>query len=228
MPFLNTTGLTLNCGFCRTFVYESLPKKAAKTAKKKGDNSSDTDASYASQSKVPHGADATADGKNSTSDKVCLNMAESFRALFDRPQFVVGNAYFEKEGRAPKSQFENHCSMVKAAFMHGFRCLDTKEAYPKAFSTANWKALSSLEKSCHSLSNCVSCTTQFEQLQESFPMKPVFHISQDENASVNVKKVSEACREVTQKPLTEFIANLGYKSPCEVEQIVMQAKKMCS
>lgn len=32
---------------------------------------------------------------------------------------------------------------------------------------------------------------------------------------------------LVERSLTEFIANLGYKPPCEVEQIVMQAKKIC-
>ena len=227
MPFKSNIGLTFNCGFCRTFVYETVPKRALKAVKNEGESSTVPEASHASQAKVTHSADAVADGKNTTSAKVCLNMAESFRALFDGPKFVVGDGYFEKGSKAPRSQFEKHCNMVRAAFMHGFRCLDKKEAYIKAFSTAIWKALPSLEKSRHSLSNCVACATQFEKLQESFPMQPMFSISLDENASGNVKRVSEMCQEVTGKPLKEFVSHLGFKSPREVERIVMQANKKC-
>ena len=48
------------------------------------------------------------------------------------------------------------------------------EKYVNTFSTANWEALPAADKFCHSLSNCVACATQFEQVQKLFPLKPFF------------------------------------------------------
>lgn len=122
-----------------------------KTVKKKGESSSVPEASHVSQSKVPHSTDATADSKNSTGDKVCLNMAEIFRALFHGSQIVVGNAYFER-----RVEPLGHHLRITAVWSKQHSCIgfDTKEAYVNAFSIATWKALPSLEKSHHSLSNC--------------------------------------------------------------------------
>lgn len=96
----------------------------------------------------------------------------------------------------------------------------------KPFSSANWEALRTAGKSNHSLSNCVACATQYEWLHKPFPLKPFFCPPQDENASVLEKRESEVCRELTGKPLTEFVANLGYKRPCKVEHTVNQAKRL--
>ena len=95
------------------------------------------------------------------------------------------------------------------------------------FSFANWEALPQSEKAGHSLSNCVACATQFEQLQKCFPEVYFLCPSEDENASVCMNRVDEACRQGTGKPFAELSANLGYKSPTEVEQIVKQAEKKC-
>lgn len=64
-------------------------------------------------------------------------MSEPFRELFDGLQFAIGDNFFDKQSRAPRSKFEFHCSRVSAAFLHGFRCRDTKEKYVAAFSSAN-------------------------------------------------------------------------------------------
>ena len=42
-----------------------------------------------------------------------------------------------------------------------------------------------------------------------------------------MNRVDEVCRQGTGKPFAELSANLGYKSPTEVEQIVKQAEKKC-
>ena len=114
------------------------------------------------------------DDKNSGNAKVCLSEGERFRALFVGPHFVVGNAYFDKVDKASKSLFEHHLGKVKGAFNHGFHSIVSKEEYVSTFSTANWIALPTTEKFRHSLTNCVACATQFEQLQKTFPLKPFF------------------------------------------------------
>lgn len=114
------------------------------------------------------------DGKKSESGDLCLSQGERFKALFVGSQFVLGDTYFDKVGNASKSAFEHHVDKIKSAFNHGFRSVALKEKYTNTFSSANWEALPGTEKSQHSLSNCVACATQFEQLQESFPLKPFF------------------------------------------------------
>lgn len=58
--------------------------------------------------------------------------------------------------------------------MKEFISSSAEEKYVKAFSSANWETLPAAEKSHYSLSNCVPCATQLEQLQKVFPLKPFF------------------------------------------------------
>jgi len=46
--------------------------------------------------------------------------------------------------------------------------------YETTFSIANWKSLAEEKKKEHTLSNCVSCSQKFPELQASFPGKPIY------------------------------------------------------
>ena len=85
------------------------------------------------------------------------------------------------------------------------------------------------EKARHSLSKCLVCVTQFEQLQKQFPLMALFSPPQNENAPVSLERIDECCYQATGKPFAEpfaeLSANLGYKSRSEVERIVKQAEK---
>ena len=117
---------------------------------------------------------------------------------------------------------------IKSAFNHGFRSVALKEKYTNTFSTANWEALPGTEKSQHSLSNCVACATQFEQLQESFPLKPFFRSPLRAIENVPLRKINTAIRQVTGCSFAEVAASRGYKSPTEVKKIVNNAKTQCT
>ena len=152
MPFNATIGSTVNCGFCRTLVYECLAvKKERKDSKSKN-----------SQSKLPesHGSgsmdssNTPVDGKKSQNYKVCV--VQCFKALFSGSQFEMGDKYFDKGESSRESNFERHCIKVQKPFSL-FRTVACKQRYMETFSSANWEALPSSKKASHSLSNCVSC-----------------------------------------------------------------------
>ena len=145
MPFTKSVGLSFNCGFCRGFVYEDT-SNSSKTSNvsKKGSDRDDQQSVPETEGKksIP-----VSDGENSQSEKVCLSAADRFRTLFGGPRLSARN-------------FERYYETVKNAFWHGFRSVAQKEEYVKVFSSAKWKALSPDEKSRHSVSNCVACSTQ--------------------------------------------------------------------
>ena len=226
MPFQDEIGLIFNCGFCRTAIYECLSKKSAKTPKEKDTEGSSTtpesETTETSQSEE-------ASGETAERSQVCAqpDVAESFRARFSGPQFVVGDAYFVGVNTSTQSLFRRHAERVMKAFHKGFRSAALRGRYVQAFSSGKWEALSQSEKSCHSLSNCVACATQFEQLQSTFPLKPVFLCpGEDENESVSMERIDEICYQGTGKPFAELSANLGYKSASQVERIVKQTEKV--
>ena len=68
------------------------------------------------------------DGKNSGNAKVCLSEGERFRALFVGPNFVVGNAYFDKVDKASKSLFERHLGKVRGVLTMDFIPLPQKRS----------------------------------------------------------------------------------------------------
>ena len=98
------------------------------------------------------------------------------------------------------------------------------EKYVNTFSTANWEALPAADKFCHSLSNCVACATQFEQVQKLFPLKPFFCPVLNEKENMPRKEIHAAVRQATGVPFTELAANLGYKSTAEVKKMVKKAE----
>ena len=205
MPFTKSVGLSFNCGFCRGFVYEDA-SNSSKTSNvsKKGSDRDDQQSVPETEGKKSIPA---SDGENSQSEKVCLSAADRFRTLFGGPQLSARN-------------FERYYETVKNAFWHGFCSVARKEEYVKVFSSAKWKALSPAEKSCHSVSNCVACSTQFAQLQKSFPLKPFYCPPEAEN--LNDASTALATSGI---PFAELAANLGYKSPAQVSRIVNQTIK---
>ena len=201
MPFTKSVGLSFNCGF----VYEDV-SNSSKTSNvsKKGSDRDDQQSVPETEGKksIP-----VSDGENSQSEKVCLSAADRFRTLFGGPQLSARN-------------FERYYETVKNAFWHGFRSVAQKEEYVRVFSSAKWKALSTAEKSRHSVSNCVACSTQFAQLQKSFPLKPFYCPPEAEN--LNDAPTALATSGI---PFAELAANLGYKSPAQVSRIVNQTVK---
>lgn len=130
----------------------------------------------------------------------------------------MGDGYFDRIGTAPKSLFEHHLDKVKWAFKHGFRSAASMENYTNTFSTANWEILPAAEK---------SCTTQFEQLQKTFPLKPLFCPTLDEKENLSPREINAVVHQATGVPFAELAANMGYKSATEVNKIVSVTKTQC-
>ena len=102
-----------------------------------------------------------------------------------------------------------------------------RDRHVQTFSSANWKAVSESERLCHALSNCVACDTQFEQLQSTFPWKPIFLCPHEtENTFVNMEMVTEIGCQGTSMSFAKFSANLGYKTS-EGKQIMKSTEKNC-
>lgn len=147
--FINSTiGSTLNCGFCRTVVYECLTTK--RDDKQKSDSRSKT-----SESK--EGANKTV-----SFNVMCLckkwmvrrlQMARhvypsSLKALFCGSQFEVGYIYFDKNRSLRESKFERHCTKVQKPFSE-FRSVNCKENYLATISSRKWKAMPASKKATH-------------------------------------------------------------------------------
>ena len=228
MPFNSGIELIFNCGFCRTAIFECRVKKPRAKASNEKETGESSTAPESQNAETPQSEEVS--GETTESSKVCAepDVAEYFRACFSGPQFTVGENYFVDVSTSAQSLFARHAERVRKAFSNGFQSTAHRNRYVQAFSSEKWAALSEAEKLGHSLSNCVACATQFEQLQAMFPLKPVFLCpSENENECVNIERVDAICYQATGKPFTELSANLGYKSASEVRQIVKQAEKKC-
>ena len=240
MPFTDQAGSIFNCGFCRTLVYECLPKRAPKKPTKKEDKSDCNGQGHATTTDVDEASSCsdtqspqeqvtcsveTTECEKSENMKVCVDAGERYRELFNSAQFVLGETFFTPASPlGGTSQFDRLCKKVRDAFMHGFRSSAVKERYVKAFSSEMWEELAIAEKSRHSLSNCVACATQFKQLQESFPMKPVFRPPLRGIENLYQREMNAAVLQATGKSFAELAAIQGYKSPAEVKKIVHNAE----
>ena len=225
MPFKSGFAHLFNCGFCRTFVHENIDRVPLKVGKKAKDESTDQISKEDDASQPKEGQSLPVLNGMSSNDMVGLNVSDRFKTLFEGPQFALGSAYFEAIGYR-QSLFERHFDKIKEAFLYRFYSSAHKEMYVNAFSSAKWKALPASQKANHSLSNCVGCATQFEQLQELFPLKPVFHAPL--RAIENLQpSASDAVHQVLGKSFAELVAEQGYKYAAEVKQIVHDTKKQC-
>ena len=108
-----------------------------------------------------------------------------------------------------------------------FHSTSGKEEHVQNISSANWEALSQSEKSSHSLSNCVACATQFQQLQKTFPLKHFFCPPGAENKNVLPRGADAIAHKANDLPFAVLTANVGYKSAVEVNQIVRDTKMKC-
>ena len=224
MPFQDEIGGVVNCGFCRTAVWEFMHKNSAKIAGKKTSEGSCSDPKLET-AKSSHSEEVT--GEKPDSSKVCAqpNAVEHFKALFSGPQFVVDDTYFNRVGTSAHSLFERHVQKVRKAFKERLNSA-SRDKYVEAFSSANWEALPQSEKSCHSLSNCVACATQFEQLQKMFPLKPFFCPPLHGKENMPPEAIDAATvRQATGVPFTELAANLGYKSTDKIAKIAKKAEE---
>ena len=70
--------------------------------------------------------------------------------------------------------FNRRCSDVKKWFTKKWDPSSSRVDYLSTFSISKWEALSTQDKRKHSLSQCERCRQKYNDLQKSFPAKPVF------------------------------------------------------
>ena len=99
--------------------------------------------------------------------------SQEFRQLFDIPTYALQSSIFESDS-SHSSTFDKMCDTVLNMFSKKWHPSTARIEYTATFSTAKWKALSDESKSKHTLSNCEACYYEFQHLQETFPVKPVF------------------------------------------------------
>jgi len=84
--------------------------------------------------------------------------------------------FWKKSSR--QSLFTRHCNKILDAFSRRWHPAEGHKDYLTTFSLSTWRALSDVEKTKHTLSNCSACAVHFKNLQEQFPMKPYYTITQ--------------------------------------------------
>ena len=149
MSFTDDFGLSFNCGFCRTLVYECLSKKGSEEDKKNEKGPSE---------KRSEESGILGDGSKNDKDKkeVRPDLVETFKSHFVGPRFCIGADYFESSNKRP-SLFERQAKRLMKSWRRQFNPRSEaglKESYLSTFSSLNWNKLSLNDKAAHSLSNC--------------------------------------------------------------------------
>ena len=127
--------------------------------------------------------------------------AQEFQNLFPTASFQIPKGYFERSS-SRQPLFIRHCNKILDAFSRRWHPAESLKNYLTTFSLSTWRALSDVEKSKHTLSNCSACAVQFKNLQEQFPMKPYHTVTQIEDlyssSSTSKKSERETTRQVLQ------------------------------
>ena len=125
-----------------------------------------------------------------------------------------------------QSRFDRHVKKVLAAFRSKWHPTQARIQYIETFSLEKW----------HSISNCIACAMNHEDLQAAIPLKPIFNYKGEENcygASKKVATVTEKefvkthfekfnsfCKESTGKPFVEIAIN--HMGP--IKKVLQQTK----
>ena len=96
-----------------------------------------------------------------------------FLKLFDTPTYQIPSSLkASADGRL--SEFYKNSEKMYTLFHKKWHTTTKRVEYTNTFSLNNWKALDDADKSKHTLSNCDACFNQHEDLQRSFPGKPLY------------------------------------------------------
>lgn len=91
------------------------------------------------------------------------------------PEYGIPSGYFEVNGKDNSSPFDRDSRKILDGIRGKFRSEigAPRDAYVNTFSSKKWSELPDSEKKEHRLSNCTQCFELHEELQASFPLKPV-------------------------------------------------------
>ena len=73
-----------------------------------------------------------------------------------------------------KALFLKHCDVIMKCFAKKWNKDEMKKDYLETFSTDNWNKMSSSSQMLHSFPRCVACAEQHSELQQVFPLLPIF------------------------------------------------------
>ena len=235
MSFIDDFGLSFNCGFCRTLVYECLSRKGTK-----GDKKSEKSPSEEGSDESGTRGDGSKNDKDNK--EVRPDLVETFKSHFIGPRFSIGADYFESKAYRP-SLFERHVKRLMKSWYSKFnprKEAGLKQTYLSTFSSFNWNMLSLDDKGAHSLSKCYACAKTYPKLQKSFPLMPTYDPS-DLSESVSVKsfieneypKFDSLCKQAVGQPFSvladRYPIKLGLKDTnSEVQKAIRNTKRKCT
>ena len=101
---------------------------------------------------------------------------KAFRSVCNLPK-----SWFESRDAGRMSNFERSLKNVLAAFRAKWHPQEAKWKYLDTFSLEKWEKLDKNTKSDHSVSNCIVCSVQHNELQKAMPMRPLFEPENEEN-----------------------------------------------
>lgn len=106
--------------------------------------------------------------------------AEKFQYQFTAPAtYGIPNGYFVPTGKDHTSQFDRDCSKIVDGFSMKFKGhskeFNSHLSYLDEFSIEKWSELSLLEKSQHTMSECIRCFTIHKIPQQQFPLNPQYN-----------------------------------------------------
>ncbi len=112
-----------------------------------------------------------------------------FLELFDIPTYEIPTSLKGAiDGR--HSEFDKNCDKICSFFYKKWYPATKRVEYTATFSIENWKLLIESKKSKHTLSNCDACYKEHENLQKSFPSKPLY--TTPVSISVNLPQKTES------------------------------------
>ena len=175
MPLVNQFGLTFNCGFCRTFIYECLytSKKSSKTDDKEELREGRQESSCEQPNSDGGRPNPEESNKSGHSNEQVRPKIQDFELVFVGPRFCVKGGYFDKSSKGCLSLFDAHCKRVMKAWV-SIPNPEVRQNYLATFSLNKWNSLSVQEKGTHSLSNCHACASNLIAYKEPFLLKALF------------------------------------------------------
>ena len=107
----------------------------------------------------------------SVSDSDKATRSTTFQKFYSA--FEIQPEFFVSDG-SHNTTFDKNCESILNMFRKKWHPHTRRLDYETTFSVASWKSLAEEKKREHTLSNCVSCSKEFPELQMAFPGKPTY------------------------------------------------------
>ena len=98
---------------------------------------------------------------------------QEFKSHFDLQTFHLPDNLFQANTNS-RTPFQSRCTQMLNAFSKPRNKATERAKYLESFSLQTWKALSHSEQGKHTLSTCSACYVNHGDIQQYFPLKPVY------------------------------------------------------